>query len=271
MIRARVIQRLRRRDPWSGLPARSTVTEVAEYRIHSVEFGDHEQAVVLVHGLGGSSQWWRRNVEEFCREYRVVIPDLIGFGRTARTGRQPRIPRVAEVLAAWQASLGLGRAHLVGHSMGGQIAVHLAARFPESVRRLVLVDAAGVPRPLRPRHLARSAAALAPPSAWGDPHFLRTIAEDVYTAGPGTIAQALYHIVRDDVLPLLPLIQAPTLIVWGEEDRLVPVRDAEVFRALIPDARQVVIPRAAHNPMVDRAAAFNRLVMRFFRGEPVGW
>jgi pimeloyl-ACP methyl ester carboxylesterase len=271
MIRARVIQRLRRRDPWSGLPARSTLTAVGEYRIHSVEFGDHEDAVVLVHGLAGSAQWWSRNVSELCTRYRVVVPDLIGFGRTARAGRLPRIARVAEVLCSWQEALGLERAHLIGHSMGGQIAAHLAARFPQRLGCLVLVDSAGVPRPLRPRHLARSAASMAPPQAWGDPLFLRTIAEDALLAGPRTLAQALYHIVRDDVRPLLPQISARTLVVWGERDRLVPVEDAAVFRALIPNARQVVIPGAAHNPMVDRPSVFNRIVLRFLQGEPVGW
>jgi pimeloyl-ACP methyl ester carboxylesterase len=253
------------------MPVRSTLTEVGEYRIHSVEFGDHDQALVLVHGLAGSAQWWSRNVLSFCREYRVVIPDLIGFGSTQLAGRLPHIPRVAEVLCTWLEQLGHQCVHLIGHSMGGQISVHLAARFPEKVDCLVLVDSAGIPRPLRPRALARSALSMAPPRAWGDPVFLRTIAGDAWTAGPLTLAQAVHHIVRDDVRPLLPRIEAPTLIVWGENDRLVPAEDAEVFRALMPNARQVVLRRAAHNPMVDRPAEFNRLVLRFLRGEPVGW
>jgi len=240
------------------------------HRIHSVEFGHHPRAVILVHGLAGSTQWWSRNVEAFCREFRVVIPDLIGFGETRLAGRLPQMPHVAETLCDWMAELDLKRAHVVGHSMGGQIAVHLAARFPKRVDRLVLVDSAGIPRPLRPREVARSALALAPPRTWGDRRFLPRIARDAWIAGPRTLAQAIFHIVRDDVRPLLPRIRAPTLVVWGERDRLVPAADAQVFRALIPGSRSVTIDGAAHNPMIDRPAAFNRAVLAFLCGEEVG-
>jgi pimeloyl-ACP methyl ester carboxylesterase len=271
MIRGRMLRRVRRRDPWSGLSARESLTDVGEFRIHSVEFGAGGQAVVLLHGLAGSARWWRRNVAALREEYTVVIPDLIGFGRSPRAGRLPDISRVAAVMHSWLHTLGLGRVHVVGHSMGGQISVHLAAAFPEVVDRLVLVDSAGIPHPMTPREFARACASLAPPRAWGDPRFLRTIAGDAWVAGPVTMAQAVGHIVRDDVRPLLPGVMAPTLVIWGERDRLVPPDDADVFRRLIPDASLVRISGAAHNPMVDRPGAFNRLVLRFLRGEPVGW
>jgi pimeloyl-ACP methyl ester carboxylesterase len=271
MIRGKLRWRMRRRDPWSGLSARESLTDVGEFRIHSVEFGDRDRAVVLLHGLAGSARWWRRNVGALRGEYKVIIPDLIGFGRSPRAGRLPDMDRVATVLRSWLSTLGHGIVHVVGHSMGGQIAVHLASSFPEAVDRLVLVDSAGIPHSMTPREFARACASLAPPRAWGDPRFFRTIAGDAWTAGPVTMAQAVGHIVRDDVRPLLPGITAPTLVVWGEADRLVPPGDAEVFRRMIPDAALVQIHGAAHNPMVDRPAAFNRLVLRFLRGEPVGW
>jgi pimeloyl-ACP methyl ester carboxylesterase len=271
MIRARILRRGRRRDPWSGLEARESLTEAGEYRIHSVEFGAHEKAVVLVHGLAGSARWWRRNVAALRSEYRVIIPDLIGFGRTERTGRLPRMDRVADVLCAWLEVLGQQCVHLVGHSMGGQVSIHLAANHPDVVDRLVLVDSAGIPRTRAPGDVVRAWMAMAPPRAWGDPRFLRTIAEDAWAAGPATLAQALHRIVSDDVRPLLGRIRAPTLVVWGEGDRLVPPADGEAFRRLIPDARLVRIRRAAHNPMVDRPSAFNRVLLRFLRGGEVGW
>jgi len=271
MIRGRLRRRVRRRDPWSGLSARETLTEVGEFRIHSVEFGDLPRAVVLLHGLAGSARWWRRNVAALRSEYTVVIPDLIGFGRSPRAGRLPDMERVAAVIRSWLSTLGLDHVHVVGHSMGGQIAVHLAAAFPEAVDRLILVDSAGIPHPMTPREFARACASMTPPRAWGDPRFLRTIAGDAWTAGPVTMAQAVGHIVRDDVRHLLPRVVAPTLVVWGDRDRLVPPDDAEVFRRLIPRASMVRIGGAAHNPMVDRPGVFNRLVLRFLRGETVGW
>jgi pimeloyl-ACP methyl ester carboxylesterase len=271
MLRARILRRHQRRDLWSGLPVLSTVTAVGDHRIHSLEFGEHEQSIVLIHGLAGSAQWWNRNVQELCSEYRVVIPDLIGFGQTQRTGYVPDMPRVAQVLCAWMNQLDLGRVHLVGHSMGGQIAIHLAARFPDRIDCLVLVDSAGVPRRLTPRAMTRFALQMAPPRAWGNLRFLRTIAGDAWTAGPRTLAQATFQILLDDVRPLLPQIEAPTLILWGERDRLVPLEDAEVLRSRIPHAQLLVLRGAAHNPMVDQPGEFNQAVLSFLRGEAVGW
>jgi pimeloyl-ACP methyl ester carboxylesterase len=269
-MRARILRRWRRRDRWSGLPVRSTLTRVGNHRIHSVELGRGDEQVVLIHGLAGSAVWWRRNVQALCDCYRVVIPDLIGFGKTRRAGRLPNLPGVARVVAEWMTALTLDHAHVVGHSMGGQIALHLAAGHPGCVHRLVLVDAAGIPRPLTPVEVGRSALAMAPPSTWGDPRFLRTIVSDALTAGPRTLAYALWHIVGDDVGPLLPRIRVPTLVVWGANDRLLPLHHAQEFRERIPGARLVVIPGAAHNPMVDRPAEFNEVVLRFLRGETVG-
>jgi pimeloyl-ACP methyl ester carboxylesterase len=269
-MRTRILRRWRRRDRWSGLPVRSTLTEVGPHRVHSVELGQGEEQVILIHGLAGSAVWWRRNVRTLCSHYRVLIPDLIGFGKTRRAGRLPNLPGVATVLREWMGALELDHAHVVGHSMGGQVALHLTAGYPACIHRLVLVDSAGIPRPLTPVEVGRFALAMAPPSTWGDPRFLSTIVSDALTAGPRTLAHALWHIVGDDVGPLLPRIRVPTLIVWGENDRLVPLWHATEFRERIPGARLAVIPGAAHNPMVDRPSEFNDVVLRFLRGEAVG-
>lgn len=252
------------------MPPRRSVTRVGEYEIHAVEYGRGEP-LLLIHGLSGSSRWWTRNVPGLAARYRVVVPDLIGFGRTRRPGRRLPTPEVvADVLAGWMGARGIDRANLVGHSMGGQVGIHLAARCPERVDRLVLVDAAGIPRPFSPRTLLRFAAESAPLWRWGDPEFLPVIARDALTAGPWTIAQAITHILRDDVRPLLPQVQAPTLIVWGERDTLVPLTSAWEMRQAIPDVQLAVLRGASHNPMVDRPADFNRLVLRFLDGETVG-
>lgn len=255
---------------WPWLPDRRSVTEVPPHRIHAAEFGTEGEPLVLLHGLSGSSRWWRRNVPALARGARVVVPDVIGFGRTRLRGRLPPIGEIADLLAGWMDRLALGPVDLVGHSMGGQIAVHLAARHPDRVRRLVLVDAAGIPRPVTPRTLVRFAAEVSPPRRWGDPFFLPTIVGDALLAGPRTILRAIGHILHDDVRPLLPQVAAPTLVIWGELDTIVPVAHARDFREGIPGARLAVLRGAAHNPMVDRPDEFNRLVADFLRGESVG-
>ena len=177
---------------------------------------------------------------------------------------------MADLLAGWLDALGLERVDVAGHSMGGQVAIHFAARHTTRLRRLVLVDAAGVPRPITPRNVARFAMEIAPLWRWGDPTFLPVIVGDAWTAGPRTLLRSIAHILRDDVRPLLPSIRVPTLVIWGEADTWVPLRHAIELRRALPDATLVVMRGAAHMPMVDRPAAFNRLVLRFLEGERVG-
>lgn len=267
-LRARLPKRQQRQSGVS-LPLHRK-TRAGSYTIHSLETHPTGPEVVLLHGLSGSGRWWARNLTALADHHRLLIPDLVGYGRTPLVGRVPELPVMADLLAAWLDALELDRVDLVGHSMGGQVAVHFATRHPSRLRRLVLVDAAGIPRPITPRYVARFALEIAPLWRWGDPSFLPVIVGDAWTAGPRTLFRSIYHILRDDVRPLLPRITAPTLIVWGELDSWVPVEHALEMRRTIPNASLVILRRAAHMPMVDRPEAFNRLVIRFLEGNEVG-
>lgn len=249
---------------------RSATADLGAYRVHWVEAGAGDECVVLLHGLSGSSRWWQRNIPALARTRRVLVPDVIGFGRSRSPGPLPDVPTLAGVLADWIATAAGGAVHLVGHSMGGHLAIRIAAAHPERVRRLVLVDAVGIPRRQTPRDLLRLAYEAAPPRRWGDPRFLPVIWTDAMVAGPFNVLRGLYHILRDDVRPVLSAIRAPTLVVWGEHDGLVPLENGRVLRDGIAGARLLVIPQAYHNPMVDRPAEFDAAVVGFLDGAEVG-
>ncbi|MFL5537660.1 MAG: alpha/beta fold hydrolase [Longimicrobiaceae bacterium] len=255
---------------WEPMGYRAAWSELGAYRIHWVEAGAGAETVVLLHGLSGSARWWQRNIPALAVARRVAVPDVIGFGRSRARGPLPDVPAAAALLAEWIAAISPEPVHLAGHSMGGHLAIHLAAAHPERVRRLVLVDAVGVPRPRTPRNLLRLAYEAGPPRRWGDPRFLPVIWRDALAAGPVTVLRGLRHILRDDVRPLLPRIAAPTLVIWGEKDGLVPLEAARELRAGIPGARLLVIPHAYHNPMVDRPKEFNAALLRFLDGGEVG-
>src|SRR5918992_1428287 len=107
------------------------------------EISGSGQPLILVHGLGGSTRWWARNVPALARSCRMYVLDLLGFGRSR--GQRFVLRDAAGLLVHWMDQLGLARASIVGHSMGGFIAAYIAAQFPERVERLVLVDAAALP------------------------------------------------------------------------------------------------------------------------------
>ena len=137
--------------------------------------------LVLIHGLGGSSRWWAKNIGPLAERFEVHVVDLVGFGES-RNRQRFALAEAASQLASLLDQLGIGRAAIVGHSMGGYIAAQLAAEFPERVSRLVLVDAAMLPAGFVSARQLLNLMLAAPrlPA-----RFIPTIASDVRRAGPG--------------------------------------------------------------------------------------
>ena len=244
-----------------------TRTRLDGFRIHSLHEGAGEP-VVLLHGLSGSWRWWRYTVPALRESFRVHVPELVGFGGSRGAVRQPTLPEMAGLLVRWLDAMGIDRADFVGHSMGAQVGVHLAGRWPDRIRHLVLSDAAGIPHPLSVETVRMVGSELLWPRSWGRPGFLPTIAADALRTGPRTLVRATRSVLADDIRPLLPRVSAPTLLLWGEHDPITPVQDGEAIARLIPGARLVVIEGASHNPMADRPDAFNAELLAFLR-EPV--
>jgi pimeloyl-ACP methyl ester carboxylesterase len=212
--------------------------------------------VVLVHGLAGSSRWWRDTETALGRTHDVHTLDLPGFGseRRARFALADAPDRVAERLESF------GPAHLVGHSLGGLVCARVAALRPDLVDRLVLVAPAGS---LTRTTIRSHALPLAHALGTAAPSFLRLLAADVLRAGPRTILNAARELLHDDVLPDLRSIAAETLLVWGERDPIVPPNVGEIFRAELRSARLELLAGARHVPMVERPREFTALLQEF--------
>jgi pimeloyl-ACP methyl ester carboxylesterase len=225
------------------------------------------EAVVLVHGLAGSMRWWRRNVAALAREHTVYLLNLPGFGAFRWRGLRFSLEEAADWLAEWLDATGIGPCHIVAHSMGGHIAIRLAARRPALVRRLILVAPALVARgrPLRAYPFALLAACRA-----ASPSFLPILALDTLRAGPLTILSATRGLIRHDIQHELREVRSPTLLVWGDRDALVPPTLAPLIQAEIPDARLVMLPGAGHVPQFDRAPLCNDAMLAFLAGRQVG-
>jgi pimeloyl-ACP methyl ester carboxylesterase len=219
--------------------------------------------VVLVHGLSGSSRWWRRNIGALTPHRRVYVVDLIGFG--ASRARHPFVlAEAASYLTQWLDQLELARVSLVGHSMGGLIAAELAADAPERVDRLVLVDPAVLPLDT---HLTTHALSLLGELRTISPSFLPVLVADALRAGPLTLWRAAMALMLADLRPKLAQIRAPTLVIWGERDALAPLAFAQQLAQYLQYEELVVIKGAGHVPMWDCPQAFNRVLTGFLIGE----
>jgi pimeloyl-ACP methyl ester carboxylesterase len=215
--------------------------------------------LVLLHGLAGSAAWWKRNLPALSAAFRVTAIDLPGFGSSHR-GARLILDEVPAQVAALLRQEGIEPAHVIGHSLGGLVAGGLAADHPERVNRLVLVDAGFLSLDPTWRHRISGPLRTLP---WTSPSILPTLMRDVVRSGPIRMARATAELLRKDWRIKLPAITAPTLVVWGEHDRICNPRIGEHIAAAVPGARLVIIPGAGHNPMWEKQPAFDRVVLDF--------
>jgi pimeloyl-ACP methyl ester carboxylesterase len=266
--------------------------------VNTVELGpdvEHPgQPLVFVHGLSGSWPNWLEQLAVFARGHRVVTLDLPGFGHSPMPREKITIAGYARMLEQLLDRLDIAAAAVVGNSMGGFISAELAISSPQRVERLVLVSAAGISTHA-PRGSARAVPVLRrlerivmASGAWAasrsdtvarrarlrdaalnvvvhDPSRLSAAlaAEQVRGAGKPGFIQGLEAVLEYDISARLPEIACPTLIVWGDHDRLITVADADAFAELIPNSRKVVFTDTGHVSMLERPTEFNALLEQF--------
>jgi pimeloyl-ACP methyl ester carboxylesterase len=267
--------------------------------VNTIELGEGP-AVLFVHGLSGCWQNWLEQLPILAREHRVITLDLPGFGCSPMPLQEISIAGYARLLDGLLGELEIAAAAVVGNSMGGFIGAELAISFPERVERLVLVSAAGLsthndPRTVRAMPaLVRLERIIAGSAAWvasksetvarrrrlreaalsvvvAHPERLHAAlaAEQLRGAGKPGFLPALESILGYDVSDRLPEIACPTLIAWGDRDRLIRVSDADVFERLIPDSRKVIFEDTGHMAMLERPEAFNALLSEFLDEPPL--
>ncbi|MCB0115906.1 MAG: alpha/beta hydrolase, partial [Caldilineaceae bacterium] len=228
-------------------------------RIHYREGGEGSP-VLLIHGLSGSGRWWLQNIDYLARSHHVYVIDLVGFGRSRR--QHFYLTQAAPLIAKWMEQIGIDAATLIGHSMGGFISIDLAACFPAKVERLVVVDAPALPLE---RSRAKTAVRLARALMEMPRPFLPILFGDGLQAGPRTVYSAAHELMHSDISYKIGLVRAPTLVVWGDHDWLVPLSMGVRIYDRLPNAEFVVIDHAGHNPMWDRADRFNEIVEHFIQ------
>jgi pimeloyl-ACP methyl ester carboxylesterase len=251
--------------------------------------------VVLIHGITGSSDTWLDTIEELSEHHTVVAPDMLGHGESAKPRGDYSLGAYASGIRDLLAALGHDRASVVGHSLGGGVAMQMAYQFPERVERLALVSSGGLGREvnilLRASVLPGSEIVLPLLTARPLMELTNAVASVVGSLGlrPGADMEEMWrgfsslrdvearaafiHTLRGIIDPggqrvsatdrLYLAAEMPSLIVWGERDPVIPFRHGLRANEAMPGSRLVSFPKAGHFPHRDNPRRFTRALLDF--------
>jgi pimeloyl-ACP methyl ester carboxylesterase len=243
--------------------------------------GGRGDPVLVLHGAGGN-RGWTRWLEQLAERFTVWAPTHPGFGRSGDADWMEGIDDLARFHLWLIEAAGLGRPHVIGHSIGGWTAAEMAAMSPASLDRLVLVAPAGLKPEVGeildifyyppPQLLGMTVHDATAVPEW-DELFGRppTPGElEIATRNREMTARLTWkpYMHNPRLARFLPRVANPTLIVWGREDRIVPLACGEQYGRLLPRARLAVLERCGHLPPLEHPDAFARLVLEFLGGAP---
>jgi pimeloyl-ACP methyl ester carboxylesterase len=265
-----------------GQPADKTIAVFGQ-SIHYFDIGSGP-VVVLLHGLGSRKEDWLPVLEPMAQKYRLLVPDQIGFGRSDKPLLDYSVQTWVDFLNEFLRQLKVEKASLVGESLGGWIAALYVAELGGAhlipVEKLVLVDAAGLkqeqPIPdLNPSSLPAMRGVLEAvfyDTSWVNEDALRKIFTDKLAVHDGyTVRSFLGNPTRDKerLDERMGSIKAPTLVVWGKQDKLLPIASGERYATGIAGARMVSFEKCGHVPAVEKTEEFLAAVMPFLGGVAV--
>jgi len=277
---------------WTGTDVRTEVVTVHGHRLSYRIGGTSGPVLLLLHGLLGSGASFGPALAELARTHRVVAPDLLGHGASEKPSGDYSLGSLATLVRDLLVVLGIESATVVGHSLGGGVAMQLAYQFPATTERLVLVSSGGLGRTVSPAlravalpgaewvlpavfnpYAARVAARLLRPFERITPPALGQVVAGLATLADAE-ARAAFVLTARSVIDLggqrvsatdrLYLAAAlPLLLVWGGRDPVIPVAHADALHEQLSGSRLVVFDRAGHFPQVEEPGRFAGVVAEF--------
>ena len=248
--------------------------------------------VIFIHGILRFVEDWLLNLEALAQDHQVYAVDLVGFGETDKPEASYTVDYVAGFFQGLMDALEIERASLVGHSLGGGVALSMAQRRPERVERLVLVASAGFGREIHFAFRLASVPGLGELLTWPNrpiiAQALKRVVWDpaVITNEMVDLAQRMFYLpgarkaflstlragmtlrgIRPELVAglkqALPTMTIPTLVLWGEQDPILPVKHARLAMSQLPNVRGHIFEQCGHFPMFEHPETFNRLVRAF--------
>ena len=231
--------------------------------------------VLILHGWGGSSDSWLEVQRILAKKgYKVIVPDLPGFGKSATPLTAWGINNYTNFIFKFVKEVELEKFFLLGHSFGGRISVKFAMSYPEMLKALILCDSAGIrPKPglktMLIFWLARLGSAIFTPK-----HLVRfkdsvrnffyiIIRHRDYEKAKGVMKETIKKVLDEDLMLDLSEIKKKTLIIWGAVDKMVPLKYAHIFKEKIKDSELEVIPKIGHSPHIEAPRKLAEIILNF--------
>lgn len=255
-----------RRIKSQGVAVADRRIDVGGIILRYLEAGDEqsEMPLLMLHGFqAGADLWLPSTLPALASEHHVIAPDTPGFGYSGRL-RTHNLESYSHFFELAIQALGYSQVNVLGHSLGGQIAIALAARAPQRINRLVLVDSAGLPQAgpqwQAPVRMLTDASA----------RHLRLYPLMMRLAmRASAMREGLLMLQEQHVESQLKHISAPTLIIWGSRDRVAPLEHGAFMAKHIPNARLAIIRGAGHMPFYQKPEQFNSLALKFLSAPAV--
>jgi pimeloyl-ACP methyl ester carboxylesterase len=282
----------------AGLPEYLSIPskriDLSGVNVHYVEAGKGPPLIFL-HGLGGSWKDWSANLPAFAATCQVMAVDFPGFGGSDQPEVKYSIEWFTEVVGKFIQERRLDRVNLVGHSMGGLVALNLAARPDSRVKKLIITDAVGIGDKAEFISYVMTKKILGPETRWESfegflkdefrgmvnnfikdrkpqtaRDFFESLPKNPITGNPvlpmTPSVQMSASIIDFDIRPRLASIRQPTLILWGARDPVAPLQDASLLKKEIPQSKLVLFPDIGHSPMIEHPSLFNQELGKFLQG-----
>ena len=254
--------------------------EIDGNTIRYVEEGNSTKNLLLIHGLGASADRWEHVIPQFAKNYRVLVPDLIGFGLSDKPVVDYTTDYLSEFIRKFLKKLGIDSVSIIGSSLGGQIGAEFTYQNNSMVEKLVLISPSGIMKHSTPALDAYVMAALYPSDSSASNAF------QIMSGSKNIDKKTIKGFVQRMKLPnakmafmstLLGLkdaeiiseklvsIKSPTLIIWGENDPIIPIKYAQSFVSEIDDCRFVKMENCGHTPYVESPDKFYKIVFDFLK------
>jgi pimeloyl-ACP methyl ester carboxylesterase len=242
-------------------------------------------AILVLHGWGGSSDSWIRILKILSKQgYTLLVPDLPGFGKTPPPYDPWSVGDYMEFLSRFLEEIKKKEKSfaspffLLGHSFGGRVSIKFCVKHPENVRKLILLDSAGI----KPKHewqglkgfliffAALIGNALFTPKVMlrfkdGVRNFFyKMIRNRDYAKADGIMKDTVKKVLYEDLLPELPHLEQETLIIWGDKDKMVPLKYAHIFKKNINNSRLEILKDAGHSPHLECPETLAGHIKNFF-------